>query len=102
MSTYELTTAAEDDLKAIARYTLSEWGETQLFHYADLLEQRMKAIAQGTAHSRTFSKRYPDVRVTRCEHHYIFYLHPQNQAPKIIAVLHEKMDLVQRLKHRLD
>ncbi|WP_031433637.1 type II toxin-antitoxin system RelE/ParE family toxin [Methylomarinum vadi] len=102
MLTYELTAAAEEDLRTIARYTLKEWGETQLWRYADLLEKRMEAIAEGAAHSRTFSKRFPEVWVTRCEHHYIFYLHPQGRVPQIIAVLHEKMDLVQRLKHRLE
>lgn len=102
MPAYELTAAAEEDLKNIALYTLKEWGEKQFLRYAELLEKHMEAIAAKSAHSRTFSQRYPEVRVSRCEHHYIFYLHPQGKPPRIIAVLHEKMNLLQRLKHRLD
>jgi toxin ParE1/3/4 len=68
MLPYELTLAAEADLREIARYTLRQWGERQ---------------------------------VTRCEHHYVFYLPPEGQKPRIIAVLHENMDLLARLEDRL-
>jgi toxin ParE1/3/4 len=38
----------------------------------------------------------------RCEHHYIFCL-PQHDAPAlVVAILHERMDIMARLKHRLE
>ena len=42
----------------------------------------------------------PLLRVVRCEHHYVFYL--KKKTPVIIAVLHEKMDVMQRLAGRLE
>jgi toxin ParE1/3/4 len=102
MLLYELTSAAQEDLKEIARYTLTEWGEKQSIHYAELLEARFCEIADRTAHYRQFSRRYPQVFVSRCEHHYIFYIHPDEKPPCIIAVLHERMDMLNRLKKRLD
>lgn len=102
MQPYVLTAAAEDDLKDIARYTLKQWGKKQSLHYARLLETRFLEIADRTSFSRFFSVRYAQIQVTRCEHHYIFYIHPEGKQPCIIAVLHERMDLVAGLKNRLD
>lgn len=76
MLPYELTFPAQEDLKKIARYTLTQWGQKQSMHYAGLLEKHFRAIATRAAHSHTFSKRYPQILVSRCEHHYIFYIHP--------------------------
>jgi toxin ParE1/3/4 len=101
MLPYELTPAAEADLRDIVRYTLRQWGERQARRYARLLEAGFRTIAEGRAVSRAFSERYPQVRVTRCEHHYVFYLHPEGQKPRILAVLHENMDLLARLGERL-
>jgi toxin ParE1/3/4 len=102
MQPYLLTPSAEDDLKDIARYTLKHWGKKQSLHYASHLETRFLEITDRTCFSHFFSERYPQIQVTRCEHHYIFYLHPEGQLPCIIAVLHERMDWVARLKNRLD
>ncbi len=101
MLPYELTPAAEADLRDIVRYTLRQWGERQARRYACLLEAGFRTIAAGHTVSRTFSKRYPQVQVTRCEHHYVFYLHQEGQKPRILAVLHENMDLLARLGERL-
>ncbi len=102
MLPYELTLPAEQNLKEIARYTLAQWGKKQSLHYAALLENRFREIAARSARSRSFSERYTQVRVSRCEHHYIFYIHPEKKPPCIIAVLHEKMDMLNRLKNRID
>ncbi|MGZ8191574.1 MAG: type II toxin-antitoxin system RelE/ParE family toxin, partial [Methylococcaceae bacterium] len=98
MQPYVLTTSAEDDLKDIARYTLKHWGKKQSLHYACLLQTRFLEIADRTSFSRSFSERYPQIQVTHCEHHYIFYIHPEGKRPCIIA---KRMDWVARLKNRL-
>lgn len=97
---YELTAAAEQDLREIARYTFREWGEQQALHYANRLESVFCAIADNTAQARSFSNRYPQVRVTQCEHHYVFFMHNNRKKPQILAILHERMDLLSRLKER--
>lgn len=101
MRQYVLTAAAAADLRDIARYTLRQWGARQQQRYARQLEACCHAIGNRTASSRTFSKRYPQVQVMRCQHHYIFYLRPIGQKSHIIAVLHERMDLLTRLEERL-
>ena len=101
MVPYDLTPAAEADLREIARYTLRQWGKQQQRRYARLLETCFRGIATNTVISRTFSERYPHVRLTRCEHHYVFCLLPDGKKPCIIAVRHERMDFLARLEDRL-
>ena len=101
MPPYDLTPAAEADLREIARYTLRQWGARQQQRYARHLAACFRRIAEGRVQSREFSERYPQVRVARCQHHYAFYVHPEGQKPLILAVLHEHMDLLARLGQRL-
>jgi len=98
---YELTPEAKEDIRSIWLYTSEQWGERQADRYARLLETGMQRIAPRRTMPRVFSARYPQVFVSRCEHHYIFYLHPEGQKPHILAVLHENMDLLSRLIERL-
>jgi plasmid stabilization system protein ParE len=99
---YQFTPQAEEDLKQIARYTLKTWGKKQSLKYAEILETCFEKISNRTAIARVFSKNYPQVKFTRCEHHYVFYLDFENRPPCIIAVLHEAMDIVAWLDERLD
>ncbi|MFQ5444170.1 MAG: type II toxin-antitoxin system RelE/ParE family toxin [Nitrospinales bacterium] len=101
MPGYELTAEADSDLEDIARYTIREWGTKQAAQYAGKLERCFEKIARKEAVFRSFSEKLPEASVTRCEHHYIFYLHPEGKRPVIFAVLHERMDLLARLKDRL-
>ena len=101
MIPYELTPDAEADLREIARYTRRQWGEAQSRQYARTLATCFQNIAKGEIVRRSFSNRFPELLVARCEHHFIFYLHPEGQKPRIITVLHERMDLIASLRHRL-
>lgn len=102
MGDYELTEAADSDLQAIASYTLSTWGVEQAHHYEALLDNHFKAIGRQKARARVFLKHRPELLVSRCEHHYVFHLLRENQCPLILAVLHERMDLMNRLRERLE
>ena len=101
MIPYELTPDAEADLREIARYTRRQWGEAQSRQYARTLATCFQNIVDGEIVRRSFSNRFPELLAARCEHHFIFYLYPEGQKPRIIAVLHERMDLIVRLRDRL-
>ena len=98
MLPYDLTKKAKEDLRQIAKYTVNKWGEKQSLHYASLLDEHFCELADGNAYIRSFSE-YPNVFFSKCEHHYIFHL-LNNQRPLIIAILHEKMDLLAWIKQR--
>ncbi len=97
---FKLAHTAKADLSDIARYTAGKWGKRQALKYASLLDQCFQRIAEGKDISKTILPHNDVVRVCRCEHHYIFYLNQEN-GPIILAILHERMDLIERLKKRL-
>lgn len=101
MTQYILTTAAEDDLRSIIRYTRSQWNEAQVRRYITKLEKGMVKLATGTGHFKDMSAIFPALRMALCEHHYVFCL-PRHEVPAlIVAIFHERMDAITRLEERL-
>ncbi|NIK40949.1 plasmid stabilization system protein ParE [Xanthomonas arboricola] len=100
MHGYVLTDAAEADLRGIIRYTSARWGQAQVRRYIADLEQGIAHLA-GECTFKDLSTLYPALRMSHCMHHYVFCL-PREQAPSlIVAILHERMDLMVRLAGRL-
>jgi toxin ParE1/3/4 len=102
MPNYELAAAAEEDLRNISRYTISTWGREQAARYIAQLDTQFELIGDGRARTRSCLPHRPELRVSRAKHHYIFFLERETQCPLILAVLHEKMDLMTRLRQRLE
>ena len=100
-ATYDITPAARHDIRGIWVYTAEQWGERQADRYMGRLETCFQELAEGRTRSRSSSDPFPQVRVTRCQHHYVFYVHPEGQKPLVIAVLHERMDMLARLAEHL-
>ena len=99
MKPYELTLAAEDDLRGIWQYTDDTWGLDQAETYFDKIEACCDAVGDKRARSKTMIGLPDGVRIHCCEHHYIIWL--DTDRPLIIAILHERMDFMQRLIDRL-
>lgn len=98
---YVLTAAAEDDLRLIVRYTRKQWGDGQVRSYVAKLERGIVRLAAGQGPFKDMSELHPTLRMARCEHHYIFCLPRENEPPLIVAIFHERMDLMMRLESRL-
>lgn len=98
---YVLTAAAEADVRSIIRYTRQQWGDAQVRAYMAKLDQGIARLAQGLDSYRDMSDMHPGLRMARCEHHYAFCLERDINPPLIVAILHERMDLIQRLGDRL-
>ena len=101
MPNYDLTEAAEADLKSIADYTISRWGSKQAVRYGAILDSHFEAIGDGKARTRIFLLHRPELRASRVDHHYVFHLEREKHCPLILAVFHESMDLMTRLRARL-
>ena len=99
MTGYDLTLAAEGDLRGIWQYTHETWGADQADRYLGRIEACFEAIAEGRVRPRSDDALPGGVRVHRCEHHYVFWI--AGERPTVVAILHERMDLVSRLKDRL-
>lgn len=98
---YELTLTAEADMRDIIRYTIRTHGVSQMHIYTEKLKQCATALASGKEHFRTLPEIHQNLRLLHCQHHYIFGLSRHDKPMLIIAILHESMDILQRLKTRL-
>ena len=99
---YVLTRSAQADLKEIVRYTQREWGIAQCRAYVERLETFATELALGQGRFRQRDDLLPGLRLRLEGHHYVFCL-PQTEGPAVVlAILHERMDLITRLSERLD
>lgn len=98
---YILTDDAADDLRVLTRYTVKTWGAAQARRYVTVLEKGIIRLADNPEQFKDMSAAYPALRMAHCEHHYVFCL-PQDEGPAlIVAILHERMDLMRWLANRL-
>lgn len=86
----------------MVNYTLESWGEAQCRGYVAEIEEAATELALGRGVFKRRDDLLPELRVRRAGHHYLFCL-PQDNAPALIlAILHERMDIISRLQERLD
>ena len=102
MTAYILTAEAESDLRSVIRYTRAQGGAAQVRRYVSGLERGIANLAEGKGPFKDMSALYPALRMARCQHHYVFCLPRENAPALIVAILHERMDLMKRLVDRLN
>ncbi|MDZ7752066.1 MAG: type II toxin-antitoxin system RelE/ParE family toxin [Gammaproteobacteria bacterium] len=103
MRPYVLTRSAATDLRDVVRYTLQTWERTQCQAYIAQIEERPpRELALGQGGYKNRDDLLPGLRVRRAGHHYLFCLPRDNQPSLMLAILHERMDMIARLQERLD
>ena len=101
MSGYILTDEAEADLRGIIRYTRKQWGDAQVRTYVAKLKAGIADLVAGKGTFKDMGAIYPALRMSHCEHHYLFCLSREGASSLIVAIFHERMDLMARLADRI-
>lgn len=101
MTGYVLSAEAEADLRGIIRYTNNEWGPAQVRRYVATLEKGIDDLVAGHGSFHDMSELFPNLRMARCAQHYVFCLPRENAPALIVAIFHERMDLMTRLADRI-
>lgn len=96
----DLTEEAADDIRNIIRYTFRTWGRGQVERYRQALNACLQWLVSGNRVRAQALASLPDVYRFRCQHHFIFYTQQPTERPLIIAVLHERQDLLEQLSMR--
>ncbi len=102
MTEYSLEDEAEYDLLEIGRYTTRTWSVDQAVRYLSALEDHFADLARKDALEKAVFDHRGDYRVSRCQHHYVFFVREDDDRVLVLAVLHENMDLIARFRERLD
>lgn len=98
---YILSKDAENDLRDILAYTLENFGESQVHKYTSLLDKCLKQLSNKKAFYKIAIFKGNEVMIQRCSKHYIFALDRSDRPILVLAIFHEQMDLMDRLKNRL-
>ena len=98
---YVLSKSAVADLEDIIRYTNEHWGVSQCLSYIEELETAATALARGKIPFKDLRAIHPNLRMAKSGKHFIFCIQREAELPLILAILHERMDILARLKKRL-
>lgn len=98
MSKYRLTKKALQDLSEIWNYTYDVWSELQADKYYRQLLEWCQKLAEKPQIGRNYDNILEKLRGFKVNRHIIFYRITENDEIEIARILHEKMDLKNRIR----
>ncbi|MFA6152180.1 MAG: type II toxin-antitoxin system RelE/ParE family toxin [Chitinophagaceae bacterium] len=93
---YEISEKALEDLGEIWLYTVELWSVQQADRYYQLIIDEIEYIAQYPDSGKSIDFVKVNYHVSKVKSHLIFYRQVNNRV-SIIRILHEKMDIENRL-----
>lgn len=97
MAEYKLTNKAVEDLNQIWEYTIYKWSERQADNYYNLLLDSCQNIADNPSLGRNYDGVKKELFGVKTNRHIVFYRKISNEYVEITRILHERMDLKNRL-----
>ena len=89
---------AINDLSDIWEYTVEKWSENQANKYYQQIKSACKEIGEIPNIGKTYDEISSDLLGFKTGRHIIFYHCPTNKEVEVIRILHEQMDLKNRIK----
>lgn len=97
MAEYRLTKKAVEDLNGIWVYTFDNWSEEQADEYYSMLLDFCQDIAEKPALGKNYEGIRTDLFGLKANRHIIFYRKIESGLVEITRILHERMDLKNRI-----
>ncbi len=97
MPGYIISKEAVKDINDIWMYTAEKWSVEQADRYYNLIFDEIEYIVENFKMARDFSRVKKNYRYTKVKSHLIFFKKTGSDLIEIVRVLHEKMDLENRL-----
>ncbi|MCX6195031.1 MAG: type II toxin-antitoxin system RelE/ParE family toxin [Flavobacteriia bacterium] len=97
MAKFKLTNNAVKDLSDIWFYTVEAWSESQADKYYKLIISACSTIATKPQIGKAYPEIYSDLKGKLTSKHIIFYRVLEDQTIEITRILHERMDLRNKL-----
>ena len=98
MAKFRLTNNAVKDLSDIWNYTFDTWSESQADKYYKLILNACAAIAGKPQQGKIYEEIYPNLKGKKVSRHIIFYRVIEDGSVEITRILHERMDLKNKLR----
>jgi len=98
MARYKLTNEAVNDLEEIWIYTYQNWSVEQADRYYNLIIDEIEFLSSNPLSGRSMDHIKEGYRVSKVKSHLVFYKIITNAAIEIIRILHQRMDVKNRMK----
>jgi len=98
MARYKLTNEAVKDLEEIWIYTYQNWSVEQADRYYNLIIDEIEFLSSNPLSGRSMDYIKEGYRVSKVKSHLVFYKIITNAAIEIIRILHQRMDVKNRMK----
>jgi toxin ParE1/3/4 len=98
MAKFKFTNNAVKDLSDIWSYTVETWSESQADKYYKLIISACSTIANKPQICKSYPEIYKDLKGKLTSKHVIFYRVLEDQTIEITRILHERIDLKNKLK----
>ena len=95
---YRISEKALDDLARIWLYTLHKWSKGQADRYHRLLIDEIEYIVDNFELSRNMDHVRLGYRMSKVKSHMIFFKKSEDNTIDVIRILHQMMDVENRLK----
>jgi toxin ParE1/3/4 len=97
MSAYIISEKAVFDINNIWIYTAENWSIEQADRYYNLILDEIEYIAQNLEMARSFSAIRKDYHCSKVKSHLIFFRITKAKEIEVVRILHERMDIENRL-----
>jgi toxin ParE1/3/4 len=97
MANYRLTNKAVEDIANIWNYIFDTWSESQADLYYHMLLENCKVVANKPELGKTYSGITKDLKGFKAGRHIIFYRKIEEKYVEITRILHEQMELKNRV-----
>ncbi|MDL2306013.1 type II toxin-antitoxin system RelE/ParE family toxin [Bacteroides sp. OttesenSCG-928-D19] len=102
MTKYTISEEARKDIENIWLYTLENWSLEQADRYYHLIFNEIEYLCVNFISGRDFGHIRKDYRYSKVNSHLIFYKKSESGKVEIIRVLHENMDIENRINEDAD
>lgn len=98
MAKYRLTNEALKDLEDIWIYSYEKWSVDQADRYYKLIIDEIEYIASNPLLGRSMNHIKEGYRSSKVKSHLVFYRIGLNKTIEIVRILHQRMDVEERMK----
>lgn len=97
MKKYRISEKAINDLNEIWLYTFKKWSKQQADRYYQLIIDDIEFISDNFNTGKSAENIRKNYRVTQIKSHLIFYRKIENDLVEVVRILHQRMDVKNRL-----
>ena len=97
MAEYIISEKALEDLNNIWNYTAENWSLEQANRYYNLIVDEIEYVSENFEATKDFGYIRKNYKFSKVKSHLVFYKKTKNTEMEVVRILHERMDIKNRI-----